>query len=226
MAVNEEREDQTVAGATTKGFAGGFLGTMQDRLRTATGRGQTPNTTWRANNEEVVSLNTGIMAAQAERVALLGQQLQATHGTLAGGSFHRLKSDRTSALEKLKSMQESMAHDQVNVDRRDGAHTEADVQERRLTLSRMQTENDHMRARLPQRGPATTTSTKPADGRPAKTTAAAPVMAGSAPARTSAPEVGRAVSSAVMNPAHIAAIEALTGPADEGMERDSRGMSL
>lgn len=225
MAVNEERDDQTVSGATTKGFAGGFLGTMQERLRTATSREHGANPAWQVNNEEVVALNTGIMAAQAERISLLGQKLQATHGSLAGGAFYRLKNDRKQAVEELKSMQESMAHDQVNVDRRHGAHTEADVQERRLTLSQLQSENDRMRASLPQRGHDQTTTERTSVREQSRTTAAS-AHGASAPSRTALPAAGRVLSSAVMSPDHIAAVEALAGPAEDGMERESRGMGF
>lgn len=155
MATNEEREDQTVSGATKGGFAGGFLGALQNRFLAATGRGNLApvKSSWQENNEAVVTVNARIMEATAERITLLGYEVQTWKGSLVGSHTLRLLDERAQAVEDLRAMQESMAHDQVNVDVQDEAHTDADVQERRQRLSQLQGANDQLRAKQHERGP-------------------------------------------------------------------------
>lgn len=150
MAVTEERKDQT----GRRGFAGRFLGAVQSGLAAAAGRGNRApaNPSWQANNQSVVELNTKLMAASAQTIALLDRDIDTTTEPDDMGYLLRLIATRAQAADGLKAMQESMAHDQVNVDVEAGAHTDADVQALRQQLSQLHAANDQMRERQQQHG--------------------------------------------------------------------------
>ncbi|WP_226773081.1 hypothetical protein [Arthrobacter sp. ES1] len=180
-----------------RGFAGGFLGAVQNRLL-ASPRGREPdvaNPSWQANNAEVVSLNTKIMAASMENLELMSREKNVKMRSLSGEAYLQLHEGWEQALVDFKTMQKSMAHDQVNVDVKSGAHTDADVEARREQLGQLHEANDQLRETLQQHGDL---------GIPPRRAAAGAVKSA---AKSAAPAV-------VMNRAHVAGLQSL----DEGHE--------
>lgn len=239
---NEESE-QTVAGAAAQGFAGGFIAGAQNRMFGGPGAGgqDSANPSWRENNRDVVALNTKLMAATAESITLMDRDIKTMTDPADVALRVKLIAARAKALEGFRTMQLSMAQDQVNEDVQAGAHTEADVQALRETLGQLQSANGQMRANQ-QRNEALATPGKSAgrtapvrnvDGKSlADLTAMVPgeeplpgtsqplvmdvidAARGKAPAR---PAKGgtRAV---VMNPAHVAGLASLENQHEDSLE--------
>lgn len=243
-ATGDKEQEQTVAGAAAQGFAGGFIAGAQTRMFGSSGGGEQEgaNPSWRANNREAVALNTKIMAASAEAIALMDQDI-ATMTDPADAAFRvQLVAARAQALEGFRAMQLSMAHDQVNVDVQAGAHTDVDVQALRQTLGQLQGANDQMRFNQ-QRNAELATPDKSVSGKApvrnadgmtlADLTATAPgedplpgmsqplaldvldAVQGLPPRRAVAGAVKSASRSAVMSPDHVAALKELDRGGDD-----------
>lgn len=245
-ATNQSRNgesEQTVAGAAAQGFAGGFIAGSQNRMFGASDGGQKDgeNPSWQENNREAVALNTRIMAASAQTIALLDRDIAARTDPSEAADRVQLIAARAKALESFRAMQESMAHDQVNVDVQAGAHTDADVNALRENLSQLRAGNDQMRANQLQRGglgsrdkvAGRTATVRNADGKSlADLTAPAPgedSLPGTSqplvvdaldavqgiPPRRAAKGAARTV---VMNPAHVAGLASLENGHEDGLE--------
>ena len=239
----DEESERTVAGAAAQGFAGGFIAGAQNRMFGASDGGQqaAANPSWRENNREAVALNTKIMAASAENIALMDRDIAAMKDPSEAANRVQLIAARAKALEGFRAMQVSMAHDQVNVDVQAGAHTDADVQALRQTLSQLHWANDQMRATQQQRGGAEplaksrsrTAAVRNAAGKSlADLKAPAPgedPLPGTSqplvldaldavqgiPPQRAAKGIARTV---VMNPAHVAALASLDNGDETGLE--------
>ena len=243
----DKEQEQTVAGAAAQGFAGGFIAGAQNRMFGASGGGEQEGTnpSWQANNQEAVAFNAKIMAATAETIALMDRDIETMTDPADIGARFQLIAARAQVVESLKTMQESMAHDQVNVDVRSGAHTDADVQTLRQQLSQLHEANGQMRASQLQRGDAArqpaaapsagrTAPVRNADGMTlADLTAMAPgedplpgmsqplimdvlnEVQGTPPVRTAAVGAKRSARSAVMNADHVAALKELDRGGDD-----------
>lgn len=235
-------EEESVAGSAARGFAGGFIGGAQNRMFGASDGGQqdAANPSWQENNREVVALNTKIMAASAESIALMDRDIAAMTDPSTASDRVQLIAARAKALESFRAMQDSMAHDEVNVDVQAGAHTDADVTALQENLSQLRVGNDQMRANQHQRGGlesrdksvSRTAPVRNADGKSlADLTAPAPgeepLPGTSQPlvldvldaARGITPRAAKGTArTVVMNPAHVAALASLDNGNEAGLE--------
>lgn len=240
---NEGESERTVADAVTQGFAGGFIAGAQNRMFASAGAGKQDdaNPSWRKNNREVVALNTKFMAATAESIALMDRDIENMTDPADVGHRLQLIGARAKAVDGMKNMQLSMAHDQVNEDVQAGAYTDSDVEALRQGLGHLQAANDQMRFNQRQHGGGDLAKTvghkspvRNANGKSlADLTAPAPgeeplpgtaqplvmdaidAVQGKVPARPSKSAAGRVV----MNPAHVAALQSLDHGHQESLER-------
>lgn len=245
--MNQSKEEEpTVAGAAAQGFVGGFIGGAQNRMFGAAGGEQgAPNPSWRENNREAVALNTKMMATAAEGIALLDRDIAAMTDPADAAHRVQLIASRATALQAFRSMQDSMAHDQVNEDVEAGAYTDADVTTLRGHLSRMQAGNEQMRLNQQQHGGAgpraksssRTAPVRNADGKSlADLTAPAPgedplpgtsqpllldaldAVQGTPPRRAATGLAKSAARTVVMNPAHVSALASLESGHEDSLE--------